>query len=220
MLWIALVALATVTRAAEPAGPPALTVYMISGATCPHCAEAREHFDALRARHPGVVVEEIEIWENRDNRPRARALAARAGAEFGAVPLIIIGDRHWIGFRADPIGTEIDAAIAACLAAPCIDLGRADAVVTTAPRPAQVSTRIDLPLLGTIDLGSQSLLVSTALIAFVDGFNACSLWVLSLLLAITLHSGRRGRVLLIGLLFLTVSSAIYALFIAGIVTAT
>lgn len=220
MFLFASVVLGGPARAAEPAATPTLTVYMISGATCPHCAEARTHFDALRARHPDVVVEEIEIWENRDNRPRARALAARAGAEFGAVPLIIVGDRHWIGFRPDPIGIEIDAAIERCLAQPCVDLGRADAVAVATAAPQSAGTRIELPLVGSIDLGSHSLLVSTALIAFVDGFNACSLWVLSLLLAITLHSGRRGRVLLIGLVFLTVSSAIYALFIAGIVTAT
>jgi hypothetical protein len=65
--------------------------------------------------------------------------------------------------------------VATCLARPCSDIGRAEAVIDTAPRAASVSTRIDLPLLGSIDLGSQSLLVSTALIAFVDGFNACSL---------------------------------------------
>jgi hypothetical protein len=70
--------------------------------------------------------------------------------------------------------------------------------------------------LGPIDLGERSLLISTTLIAFVDGFNACSLWVLSVLLAITLHTGSRRKVLIIGLTFLTVTSLIYALFIAGL----
>ena len=41
---------------------------------------------------------------------------------------------------------------------------------------------LDLPLVGTVDLQDRSLLVSTVLIGFVDGFNPCSLWVLSLLL--------------------------------------
>jgi cytochrome c biogenesis protein CcdA len=62
------------------------------------------------------------------------------------------------------------------------------------------------------------LFLSTALIAFVDGFNPCSLWVLSMLLAITLHTGSRKKVLVIGLVFLTVTAAIYALFIAGLFT--
>ena len=62
------------------------------------------------------------------------------------------------------------------------------------------------------------LFLSTVLIAFVDGFNPCSIWVLSMLLAITLHTGSRKKVLVIGLVFLTVTAAIYALFIAGLFT--
>ena len=52
----------------------------------------------------------------------------------------------------------------------------------------------------------------------MDGFNPCSIWVLSILLAITLHTGSRKKVLLIGLIFISVTAAIYALFIAGLFT--
>jgi thiol-disulfide isomerase/thioredoxin len=75
---------------------------------------------------------------------------------------------------------------------------------------------LDLPFLGVVNLDQQSLLLSTALIAFVDGFNPCSLWVLSMLMALVIHTGSRKKVLLIGLIFLTVTAAIYALFIAGL----
>jgi len=91
---------------------------------------------------------------------------------------------------------------------------------TTAPTSGEQSTpqsnTIKVPLLGTVDLSSISLFLSTLLIAFVDGFNPCSLWVLSLLLAITIPSGSRKKVVLIGLIFLTVTALIYALFIAGL----
>jgi hypothetical protein len=88
------------------------------------------------------------------------------------------------------------------------------------PTPALdvYSDRITLPLLGTVDLSKQSLLVSTLLISFVDGFNPCSVWVLTMLLALTLHTGSRRKVLMIGIIFLTVTAAAYALFIAGIFT--
>ncbi len=75
-----------------------------------------------------------------------------------------------------------------------------------------------LPLIGTIDLSGQSLLVSTLLISFVDGFNPCSVWVLSILLSLTLHTGSRKKVIIVGSVFLLVTAAIYALFIAGIFT--
>lgn len=75
---------------------------------------------------------------------------------------------------------------------------------------------LHLPLIGPVNLEQHSLTLSTALIALVDGFNPCSLWVLSMLMALVLHTGSRKKVLLIGLIFLTVTAAIYALFIAGI----
>ena len=75
---------------------------------------------------------------------------------------------------------------------------------------------IKVPILGYIDLSKLSLGVSTALIALVDGFNPCSLWALSMLLAITIHTGSRKKVFIIGMVFITVTALIYALFIAGL----
>ncbi len=85
------------------------------------------------------------------------------------------------------------------------------------PLPA-ASAMLTLPLFGAVDLRTQSLALSTALIGFVDGFNPCSLWVLSVLLALTLHTGSRKKVFIIGLVFLTVTSLVYVLFIAGLFT--
>jgi thiol-disulfide isomerase/thioredoxin len=90
------------------------------------------------------------------------------------------------------------------------------AVVTDSP--SDNSETRNLPLFGEVDFSKMGLFLSTALIAFVDGFNPCSIWVLSMLLAITLHTGSRKKVLVIGLVFLTVTAAIYALFIAGLFT--
>ncbi len=69
-----------------------------------------------------------------------------------------------------------------------------------------------------MDAANQSLALTTALIALVDGFNPCSLWVLSVLLALTLRTGSRGRVVTIGLVFIVVTALVYALFIAGMFT--
>jgi len=192
--------------------PRPVEVHFISGEGCPHCAKARPFLADLAARHPGVTVHEIEIWKHRDNRPHARALAQRWGIELESVPVILVGARWWVGFAEEPIGREIAQAVSDCLAQGCPE------PVAAAPAAAAAggSTAIAIPLLGTIDLGARSLLASTVLIAFVDGFNACSLWVLTLLLAVTLHTGSRGKVVVIGLTFLTVTSGVYALFIAGL----
>jgi hypothetical protein len=90
--------------------------------------------------------------------------------------------------------------------------------VTEEQQPSQQSDVIKIPFIGEVNLAGQSLWISTVLIAFIDGFNPCSLWVLSILLALTLHTGSRKKVLIIGLIFITVTAAVYALFIAGLFT--
>jgi len=52
----------------------------------------------------------------------------------------------------------------------------------------------------------------------VDGFNPCSLWVLSVLLALALHSGSRVKIITVGLTFLLVTTIVYSLFIVGVFT--
>jgi hypothetical protein len=166
-------------------------------------------------------------------------MAARFGFEARSVPTIFIGNRYWEGYT-EAIGRDIDAHVQACMAKGCVDAGTgiiaplapdpepigqvapsnpAAPAPTAAPAPAAATAAIlDVPLLGTLNLANESQLVSTALIAFVDGVNPCSIWVLSVLLALTLRTGSRRKVFLIGLVFITVTAAIYALFITGLFT--
>ncbi len=95
--------------------------------------------------------------------------------------------------------------------------GRAAGPASPPGGPASASS-IRLPFVGYVQLAGRSLLVTTALIAFVDGFNPCSMWVLSVLLALTLQTRSRRHVLIVGLVFLTVTSVVYAAFIAGLFT--
>jgi len=111
---------------------------------------------------------------------------------------------------ATPAPTETPAALAQNSS------GSSSPVKPMAGEELTQSNLLNLPIIGPVNLEQHSLTLSTALIAFVDGFNPCSLWVLSMLMALVLHTGSRKKVLLIGLIFLTVTAGIYALFIAGL----
>jgi hypothetical protein len=81
------------------------------------------------------------------------------------------------------------------------------------------ATTVDVPGFGNVGLADRSALATTALIAFVDGFNPCSLWVLTVLLAMVLNAGAsRRRVAAVGGTFLVVTGLIYGAFIAGVFT--
>jgi thiol-disulfide isomerase/thioredoxin len=197
-------------------------LYLFWGDGCPHCAEEKPFLTRLAERYPLMEIRAYEVWKDANNRALFKKMAKAYGFEANAVPITLLSEQYWIGYS-EQIGQAIEKAVAACMDAQCKDIGAGVIVPAVAEEPAakpvaQTATSIELPLLGTVDLQSQSLVLSTALISFVDGFNPCSVWVLTMLLAITLHTGSRKKVLIIGLVFLTVTASVYALFIAGLFT--
>jgi thiol-disulfide isomerase/thioredoxin len=213
-------------------------IYMFWGDGCPHCAIAKPFFEELATKYPGIELRFYEIYNNVENQGLFLRMAAAYGFEARGVPTIFIGDRYWQGFNLDFADDEMESVVAACALVGCKDAGegiiaRDEGVLTeltVTPLPPVSSSggendpeqtdgnAINIPLIGQIDLSRQSLFASTALIAFVDGFNPCSIWVLTMLLALTLHTGSRRKVILVGVVFLTVTAAVYALFIAGLFT--
>ena len=189
---------------AEPSPPDPVEVILFWGEGCPHCETEREFLAELASEFPDLVVREYEVWSNPANRQLFVETAAAVGVDARAVPTTFIGEQVWIGFSSST-GDEIRAVVDAALRGEVIE--------------ASDARMVDVPIIGEIDLGGRSMLVSTVIIGFVDGVNPCSLWVLSVLLALVLHSGSRTRVAIVGAVFLTVTSAMYGLYIAGAYTA-
>lgn len=82
---------------------------------------------------------------------------------------------------------------------------------------ASTGESVTIPILGEVVLEEQSILVSTILIGLIDGLNPCSLWVLSVLLGLVIHAGRK-KAMLVGGTFLLVTASIYGLFIGGVLS--
>lgn len=215
-----------------------VNVYIFEGEGCPYCAQAIAHLQSLAEQDERIVIHDFEIYHNLENREIFFAFGEAFGFEPKYVPTIFVGDQYWVGFS-DTIQAEIDGKIQTCLENPCVDYGidilpqsafpeetpqdePAQEVVSSIAEESAPSSggqfAITLPIVGTINLADRSLLLSTILISFVDGFNPCSIWVLSMLLAITLNARSRKKVLIIGFVFIFVTAFIYALFIGGLFT--
>lgn len=189
-----------IVRAQE--SDPQVTIHFFWGNTCPHCAKAKPFLEDLVKRYPQVELKSYEVYDNQANRVLFNQMAADYGVEVTGVPAFFIGDQYLVGFNEER-QQQIEEIVKS-------QLGQGQA-------PAEPDPDVlNLPIIGPVDLSSQSLVLSTALIAFVDGFNPCSLWVLSMLMALVIHTGSRKKILLIGIIFLTVTAAIYAIFIAGL----
>jgi glutaredoxin len=195
-------------------GADRVQMYVFKSATCPHCQEQREFTDALAEEHQRLAVEYFEIMRTDEHHDLLRKLAGAYDVKPGSVPMVFLGERVWVGDSPE-IRREIERTLQDCLADGCPDPVQVADSRRDGPTAAG-DAEIELPLLGTVDLGVQPLLLSTSIIAFVDGFNPCSLWLLTILIALVLHSGSRKRVLIVGLMFLVTTAAVYGLFMIGV----
>ncbi|MEJ2288706.1 MAG: thioredoxin family protein [Deinococcales bacterium] len=224
-----LVVLVLATSVAAPfARAASVDLVLFWGQGCPHCAVARPFLEGLAADER-VTLQSLEVYFDEANR-RLFAAAGRAfGFDAGAVPTILIGDEVYVGFS-EATARRLQARVQACLEVGCPDpwdriLAAASlpgsppggsAAAVDAAGPAALAP-LSVPLIGRVALVGRSELATTALIAFVDGFNPCSLWLLSLLLAVVINTRSRRKVLLVGTTFLLVAAAVYALLLAGLV---
>ena len=183
--------------------------------TCPHCEAQKPFIEELDEAHAALSVRFYEVRRSEHNRALFRAVASAHGVRADSVPAVFVGGRAWLGDSSLIRGQIADHAEQCLESGDCPDSRDSGQRFEPAPA-AHDAASITLPLLGTIDLLVQPVTVSTALIAFIDGFNPCSLWVLTILLALVIHSGSRARILAVGLTFLTVTAGIYGMFIIGV----
>jgi thiol-disulfide isomerase/thioredoxin len=210
LLWLTLFSVTALAQETHTA-----VLYLFWGEGCPHCASEKQFLESLTNDYPSLEVRSFEVFNHEGNRKLFSDMAKTFEQEARNVPTTIVGNVIWIGFS-EAIAKDIENRVATCLEyQACPDpaqrlSGNAQAVFEQ-PSVAQ----LNLPFFGNIN-PNQSLLLTTTLIALVDGFNPCSLWVLSMLLAIVLYTGSRPKVFAIGLTFLLVAATVYALFIAGL----
>lgn len=196
------------------------TLYFFWGEGCQSCEEEKLFLKELQTRYPDIKIQDYEVRKNPENKDLLFQKAAELGFEPSNVPVTLIGRSWWIGFN-DLVAAQIESALStANTLTPLVYQGNQAESSCSLEEPEDCETPepqiINIPLVGEVDLNAQSLTLSTALIAFVDGVNPCSVWVLTMLLALTINMGSRKKILIIGLIFLTVTAGIYALFIFGI----
>ena len=216
-LWVCLIFAATSVSA------DSLDIYVFKSETCPVCEAQKPWLDKLEQSDPRINMMRMEVVLTREYHDLLREIADHHGVRPGSVPMIFFGGRAWVG-DSPSIRTEIINHLRDCRVHDCPNANPRTEKPSDVHHPPLLpdgqsraqERMIDIPLLGSLDINAQPLLLSTLLIAFVDGFNPCSIWVLTILLALVLHSGSRRRILLVGLTFLLTTATLYGAFIAGL----
>jgi hypothetical protein len=212
--------------AAQPAQPDPLAVHLFWSEGCPHCAEARRFLDALAARGVVFHLHDYEVSGDAANEALFLRAASVFAVDMPVVPLIIVGEYAFAGYRDEQTsGRAIRQAIEACQEGGCPDIvgflrrqvgasGSAGSE-SSATGPPMVPETIELPLFGPVSTAGLSLPLLTVLLAAVDGFNPCAMWVLVFLIGLLLGVQDHARMWTLGAAFLITSAAVYFAFMAA-----
>ncbi len=202
------------------------TLYFFWGDGCPHCAKEEIFLDKLKSKYPQVQVRDFEVWKNQENQQLLKKLGQKLGIEISGVPFTIVGDRYFTGwYDEETTGKSIEDAVNYALSSNCRDLA-GEALFPKETHQSgdncaaeggkkDVPEKINVPILGEIEIGNFSLPVLTIVLGVLDGFNPCAMWTLLFLITLLLGMENKRRMWILGGAFIAASAFVYFLFMTA-----
>ena len=215
-----------------------IDIYFFYGDGCPHCAKEEKFLNQLEYKNENIRIHKYETWKNRDNAKLMAKIGKELGINIRGVPLTIIGDEIISGYYNDEVtGGKIlslidDYSDFGCsdVVAPIIndsndacphgcDAGDEECIHNCGCSADQsqinIPEEINIPILGQVKIKNLSLPLLTVIIAAIDGFNPCAMWVLLFLITLLLGMQNKKRMWLLGTTFIVASGIVYFLFLSA-----
>lgn len=219
-------------HAAKPPAPPNVEIHVYSQPGCPFCRSAKAFLKSAQKQRPWMKVVDHDIESSTRALREFEGIVRSQKIDRPGVPLIVIGAFTFIGFDGPATtGTDLIRAAETCRSAPCRNLrgeivarietpnlsqpGLAGGGLRTRKHGARIPESIEFPLLGQINTTALSLPVLTVVLAAVDGFNPCAMWVLVFLIGLLLGMKDRTKMWILGGAFLLTSAMVYFVFLAA-----
>lgn len=164
---------------------------------CPHCATEQKFLDTIEQKYPQVTINRHSI-SLAQCRGELIDLCKKHDIEqyIGLVPLTFIGEEFFLGFdNPEDMGQKIETSIQNQLKG--------------LEKPSQNQEKINLPIIGEIDISKYSLPVLAVILGTLDGFNICSLGALILILGLVLALKSRKKILVFGGIFILTTAVVY-----------
>lgn len=201
-------------------------VYFFYSKTCSHCAKEEIFLDKLEEKYAFLKVKRFEVTQNFQNSQFLKTVGRRLNVDVSGVPLTVVHEKTFIGYLNDETtGREIEEAINHYYQIGCPDPiadlipedqhKKEEEICPEEEKGLEEGFEINLPFFGKVNTGSFSLPLLTILIAGVDGFNPCAMWVLLFLISLLLGMKDRRKMWLLGGTFILASGLVYFLFLAA-----
>ena len=192
---------------------PVIHLYFFWSKNCPHCLKARPDILDMDKQFPWLRLHSLELEDHPENVRTYINMSAMFDTEASSVPTFMFCGNLLSGYEnKNTSGRLLKSYLQACYQF----AKESNPDNKTAFEPSQnIPASVELPLFGNVSSDDYSLPVLTVLIAGMDAFNPCAFFVLLFLLSMMVHSRSRGRMALIGGIFVFFSGAIYFLFMAA-----
>ncbi len=198
-----------------------LNVHLFWQQGCPYCDSAKADLRSLVEAMPGVQLRSHELGTDEKTERVYEMALSRFGYQQAAVPLVIIGERSFLGhFEGGQSAKQYEEAMRKCLETACRDVVAEITADTSQDRPGKpqdanarpehvLPKTLEVPFVGPVQLADLSLFGLTVLLAAIDGFNPCAMWVLVFLIGLLLGLENERRMWILGAAFLGATGVMY-----------
>jgi len=205
-----------------------VSVYFFKSQSCPHCTKEEIFLEEIKPNYPNINLYAYDVADR-----ESVLLLQKIGAEFkisvGAVPMTFIGDDYIVGFLNEKTtGAEIIRLIEKyekqgdpnpikeiISKLEDGDFSGRDGTEKEDEKDSVLPSELKIPLFGTVSPKDLSLPALTFVIALLDGFNPCAMWVLLFLISILAGMKDRKRMWILGSTFIVASGFVYFLFLSA-----
>jgi glutaredoxin/cytochrome c biogenesis protein CcdA len=197
---------------------PKINAYFFWGDGCSHCAEEKSLLSNLKKKYPNLNIKSFEIYKDKHNSLIFRKAIDKFNITNIGVPLLIIGDKAFIGYSHGITPKEIQTKLHDCTRRNCADHFNINDAVRDEESVllnTKVTKEITLPALGKINVTKAILPIFTIAMGILDGFNPCAMWVLLFLIGLLLNMEDKRKRWLLGGTFIFVSTMVYYVFMVA-----
>lgn len=186
---------------------------------CPHCAKEKVFLQELTDKYQQIIVKDYEVTANRANAVLLQKVGKELNADVSGVPFTVIGKEYIAGYYNDETtGKEIEDKIDCAIRDGCVDIINnlnQKPNITNEEEASIIPQSLNIPIFGSISTKNLSLPAFTFVIALLDGFNPCAMWVLLFLISLLLGMHNRLKMFVLGFSFIVASALVYFLFLSA-----
>lgn len=218
-----------------------VSLYFFWSKTCPHCEKEQEFLNKIAPEYPDLKIYDFEVSKV-SNFMLLQEIGRQTGVSVNGVPIVFISDSNLIGYLNDETSgqtiisliekaqkegdkNQIGEIVDEFQNPQATPLPTSTPLVQQTPSPTPsfsentslvtIPDEIKIPLIGTKQIKSLSLPILTIVLAAMDGFNPCAMWVLLFLISLLLGMKDTKRMWILGITFIASSALVYFLFLSA-----